>query len=556
MSNRADPAGVLVACKRDRPSPSAGRVAYGMSDERETAARGTTPANAAGDGALTRRQLLAAGGVGLGALTFAGALAACGTDSAAKADVTIRATRSEVMLGGRRAQTWTYGGELPGRALRLQQGKPVRIKLVNELDEPTSIHWHGLRIANAADGVPGMTQKAVAPGKEFIYSLTPPDAGTYFFHPHVGVQLDRGLYAPLIVEPRDESLSYDREAVLMFDDWLDGLAGTPDRTLSELRANGMDMQGMDMGAPAGGASASTPPSMVGGGRRHTSIDGSAPGRDSLARLANELEAGRLDPGDVRDYPLYLVNGRAPTEPASVSVRRGDRLRLRLINPSADTIFCVFVERHELEIVRADGLAVRPVRTDAVVLGMGERYDALIEARGSGIARIVGVPLGKRGRAVALLRYADATGRAPASDAPLRMPRRVLSYQDLTAVDDAAIAVPDGDPRMIRLDLAMGRGRYVWTIGGQAFADADPVRVRRGESVRFVMRNRTMMPHPMHLHGHVFRVGANGPMKDTALALPKRELTLDWVADNPGSWAYHCHNVYHQEAGMMRRVEVA
>jgi len=494
---------------------------------------------------------------------FGGALSACGgSGGAAKADVTIRATRSEVQLGRRRAATWTYGGELPGRELRLKQGEPVRIRVVNDLPEATTIHWHGIRLPNAADGVPGFTQKAVAPGEEFVYSFTPPDAGTYMFHSHVGTQLDRGLYAPLIVEPRRESLVYDREAVLMFDDWLDGLAGTPDSTLKKLRTNGMDMGDMNMQSGTAGrdstmnmGGASMGSSSMSGSRRHTSIDGSTPGADSLARLANELQAGKLDPGDVRDYPLYLVNGRTPDAPASVSVRRGDRLRLRLINPSADTIFCVYVEDHELEVVGADGPAVQPVRTDAIVLGMGERYDVLLEANGSGIARIVGVPLGKRGRAIGLLRYTDAIGRPPAANAPLRMPRRVLAYQDLRPAEGSGPPAAPSAPRIIRLDLAM-KNPYTWTIGGQAFAKADPVRVRRGEAIRFVMRNRTMMPHPMHLHGHNFRVGDGGPFKDTALALPMRELTLDWVADNPGSWAYHCHNVYHQEAGMMRRIVVA
>jgi FtsP/CotA-like multicopper oxidase with cupredoxin domain len=168
-----------------------------------------------------------------------------------------------------------------------------------------------------------------------------------------------------------------------------------------------------------------------------------------------------------------------------------------------------------------------------------------------------MPLGKRGRAVAQLRYADSAGRAPAPGARFEIPRRILSYSDLTPAEQAGAPLPAGAPREIRLDLDMGMGRYEWTIGGQAFPKGDAIRVERGEHVRFVMRNKTMMPHPMHLHGHVFAVnGADGPLKDTALSLPKRELTLDWVADNPGTWAYHCHNVYHQEAGMMRRVVVA
>lgn len=500
--------------------------------------------SAAKHDAMTRRQLLAAGGAVTGAFAVGSLLSACGDSSASprtKADITLRAEPASVQLGARKAATWTFDGELPGRTLRLKQGRPVSIRVVNALDEPTSVHWHGLRIDNAADGVPGMTQKAVEPGKDFLYRFTPPDAGTFMFHSHVGMQLDRGLYGAIVVEPRRETLAYDEDVVLLFDDWIDGLAGTPDRRLAQLRSAGMRMGGMASATGAG---------------PHTALDGARPDAGTLAGMTNDLQAGRLDPGDVPDYPLYLVNGRPPDAPATVDVRRGDRIRLRLVNPSADTMYLVFVEGHELQVVAADGMAVRPVRTDAVVLGMGERYDVLIDAGGVGARRIVGLPLGKRGRAVALLRRRGTTTRAPAPDAPLRMPRRVLDYADLRAADDAGPPAPDAKPRAIRLDLAMGRGPYAWTIGGQPFSSAEPIQIRRGESVRFVMRNKTMMPHPMHLHGHSFRVGPGGAFKDTALAVPGRELTLDWVADNPGTWAFHCHNVYHQEAGMMRRVIVA
>lgn len=424
----------------------------------------------------------------------------------------------------------------------------MRIKLINKLDESTTVHWHGIRLGNRADGVPGFTQQAIKPDDDYVYAFTPPDSGTYMLHSHVGTQLDRGLYAPLIVEPRRETVSYDRESVLMFDDWLDGLGRNPQQQLRMLRATGMNMNGMSMNGQSGGMGA--------GGSAHTDLQGRRPRADSLARLANELEAGRLDPGDVRDYPLYLVNGRPGTAPATVVVRRGDVLRLRLINPSADTLYCVFVEGHELEVVQADGSAVHPVRTDALVLGMGERYDVLVRANASGVSRIIGVPLGKTGRALALLRYQGQRATAPAPSAPLQMPRRVLSYEDLRPVQALSDTVR-GRPREIRLDLTQRDSGYVWMIGGQAFPDAETIKLRQGEHVRFVMRNRTMMPHPMHLHGHSFAVGgADGVIKDTAIALPMRELTLDWVADNRGAWAYHCHNVYHQEAGMMRKVQVA
>jgi FtsP/CotA-like multicopper oxidase with cupredoxin domain len=522
-----------------------------------------SPANEGSETRFTRRRLLvvagsvaaaagAGGGYGLSRLFNGGR----GGEVSAPPRLTLRARADEVELGRRRAATWSYG-ELPGRELRLRAGEEVRIRVVNDLPEPTSIHWHGIRLANAADGVPGMTQEPIAPGESFDYVFTPPDPGTFIYHSHVGTQLDRGLYGPLIVEPRREELDYDREAVLLFDDWLDGIAGTPDRKLAQLRDQ-MAMGGMTMGGKkmGGGMSGGSGMGMGTGSRfRHTGLDGMAPPGDHLAALANGLEGGRLDAGDVR-YPLYLVNGRLPEAPAAVHVRRGDRVRLRLVNPSSDTIFCVFVEGHPLTIVRADGGPVEPVETDAVLLGMGERYDVLVDLPKSGYARVVGMPLGKRGRAVALLRTADAAGAPPMAGMPLALPRRIASYGDLRDPDGARRA---NDARTIRLDLGLTRGRYEWTVGGQAFPKAAPVRVRRGERVRFVMRNRTTMPHPMHLHGHDFRpvFGSRlGVRKDTILVAPQRETAVEWLADNPGAWAFHCHNIYHAEAGMMRRVEVA
>ena len=517
---------------------------------------------------LTRRRLLVIAGTGAGALATGGVLAAVrgDHDTEIAADLVLRASRGEVELGRRRVETMLYDGRLPGREIRLRQGRAARIRVVNDLDVPTSVHWHGIRLDNRADGVPGLTQDPIAPGESFDYVFTPPDAGTYIYHSHVGTQLDRGLYGALIVEPRREELAYDREAILLLDDWLDGIDGDPDRTLRELRRNGMAMgggaamQGMDMedmNAGGHGSMAMDAGSAMRAARSgaHRRLDGRAPGLDHLAGMANAMQAGATDPGDVR-HPLYLINGRAPEDPDAVAVRRGDRLRLRIVNPSADTIFRVFAENHDLTITHADGLAVRPVVSEALVVAMGERYDVLVDARGDGVARIVADPLGKPGRAVALLRYAGSRAKAPRPDAPVRRPRRIASYGDLEPVAPIGFGAA---ARAIALPLEL-QAPYTWTLGGQAFPDADPVRVRLGETVRFEMTNHTTMPHPMHLHGHSFRQVVRGTtmgaLKDTILVPPQRATTVEWVADNPGAWAFHCHNAYHAEAGMMRRVDVA
>jgi multicopper oxidase len=152
--------------------------------------------------------------------------------------------------GGRSARTWTFNGSLPGPELRVRASQVLRVDFDNRLPAPTSIHWHGIAIRNDMDSVPGFTQRAIAPGARFLYEFTTPNPGTYFYHPHAGVQLDRGLYGVLIVEDPAEPGRYDHEAVVVLDDWTDGVGETPDRILARLQANGMDhagMPGMDHG---------------------------------------------------------------------------------------------------------------------------------------------------------------------------------------------------------------------------------------------------------------------------------------------------------------------
>ena len=501
---------------------------------------------ASAQGRFTRRRLLVAAGGGAGTLALGGYALGRVAAGPEPADIVLRPRPAEVELGRRHVSTWTYDGRLPGREIRLRQGRPIRIRVDNALTEPTSIHWHGVRLRNnAADGVPGLTQDAVEPGESYVYEFTPPDAGTFFFHSHFGMQLDRGLYAPLIVEPRREELDYDREAVVLVDDWLDGVSGTPEGRLDALRRAGMAMHGgMRMGArpPSGPFAPLDPSNRV--ASRHVA-------------MTNAALAGQVDGGDV-EYPLHLINGGPPEAPAQIDVRRGERVRLRLINSGADTIYAVFVEDHELRVTHADGLPVRQVTTDAVLMGMGERVDVLLDARRES-ARLIAVPLGKAGRAVATMRYAGERRRAPAPAARVRIPRRLLTHADLVGAQESE-AEPSGDARAVPLDLNMGMGAYRWTIGARPFAHAEMLKLGRDERVRFVLRNRTMMPHPMHLHGHSFRPltgqTATPPLKDTVVLAPMEELSVQWVADNPGRWAFHCHNAYHQEAGMMRHLEVS
>lgn len=449
--------------------------------------------------------------------------------------VTVDLTAQQVTadLAGREVSTWAYQQMLAGPAIRVRRGDHLNVLLHNELPDPTSVHWHGLALRNDMDGVPDVTQKAVGPTQTFRYGFVVPDAGTYWFHSHVGTQLDRGLYGPLVVEdPEDAGVDVDE--VLVFDDWLDGISGTPDAQLSTLR------QGMSMSGMAGMGSAATSTA--------TSAATAAGGASGMAQTMTSALLGG-DAGDIT-YPLYLVNGRPPADRRTLTTPAGGKVRLRLINAGSDTAFRVAVGGHRLTVTHTDGRPVLPVTVDTVLLGMGERYDVEFVAA-SGVWPIYAAAEGKSGAAVALLRTTDApVSRAPsAAAAPRELTGQLLHYSQL--VPSAAQKLPvRAVDRRYTVDLVGNMQRYQWNLGG----DATRLFIRSGERVRLIMRNKSPMWHPMHLHGHSFAVvDYSGVRKDTVNVLPKQTVTIDFDADNPGQWAYHCHNVYHQSLGMMTTV---
>ena len=476
---------------------------------------------------LSRRQFLGLAGMGAGAVALSG----CGIlPSSTKESIPkmpqaektgnvksydLQAAPMEFELGGRKVQTWAYNGGVPGPEIWATEGDTLRVRVKNGLPADTTVHWHGLPIRNSMDGVPDVTQPPIKSGKEFVYEFVVPVAGSYMYHSHVGLQFDRGLYGPLIVEPKKEDLSYDREYTLTLDDWLDGVSGTPEETLDELVKAGGGM--MDGG-------------MMGG----MSEDGAA--------------------GDI-SYPLYLVNGRPPEGPETLKVRRGEKVRLRLVNPAADTAFRFVVAGHKLTVTHADGMPVEHAKVDAVRLGMGERYDVLVEADNPGVWQVAAVPEGKGGMARTILRYEenDETSPPPAEQLPKEIDGELLTYRNLRS--EGKESFPSGDPdRTLDLTLSGGHGNYVWAINDQLYPDAEPLEIRKGEWVRLNLRNGSMMTHPMHLHGHFFQVEndtGRGPFKDTVMVEPHGGLSLDFVADNPGDWLFHCHNAYHMETGMAR-----
>ena len=482
---------------------------------------------------ITRRSLIIGATGAVGALSVGG-LAGCGQNSstvgpsstavlraekarrgAGQRIVTARLTAQPITLnlGGQAVQTWGYNDSVPGPMLRATAGDLLRVKVSNRLPSETSVHWHGIALRNDMDGVPGITQKPIKAGDDFGYAFTAPDPGTYFYHPHSGVQLDRGLYGVLVVDDPAEPGRYDDEWVLVLDDWLDGTGRTPDQVLSKLRAGHSGSGGM---GGMGGM----------GGEMQSAILGGA--------------------GDI-DYPHYLINGKTPDAPVTLSGKPGARVRIRIINAGSDTAFRVALGEHEMTVTHSDGFPVAPVKTDAVMVAMGERYDVSVTLR-DGVFPLVASAEGKEGQGLAVVR--TSPGRTPPPDVhPTQLDRRVLLGTQLAAAEQVALPARRVD-REHDVVMSGSMARYRWTINSKTFPDADPLPVKQGERVRLNFQNRSMMFHPMHLHGHTFGLRGGGARKDTVIVRPMQSVSVDLDADNPGQWAAHCHNIYHAESGMM------
>ncbi|MGW7578534.1 multicopper oxidase family protein [Streptomyces sp. NPDC054765] len=454
----------------------------------------------------------------------------------------LTAAETRIDLGDRTARTWAYGDRMPGKEMRVTAGDRIALTLANHLPQSTSLHWHGLAVRNDMDGVPGVTQRAIRPGASFDYHFAVPTAGTHWIHPHSGMQLDRGLYAPLIVEDPREPLSYDKEWVVLLDDWLDGVDGsTPEAVLKELHG------GVDRGDMGHGERDAGHGDGKGGGGAHAMGGGVVPadGPSRILRGARSRLLGR-DAGDV-DHPYHLVNGRAAHDPQTFHARPGDRIRIRFINAGSETAYRVALGGHRMTITHTDGFPVEHAETDALLLGMAERYDVLVTA-GDGVFPLTVLAEGKGRSALALLR--TGRGEAPGPSArPENLYGRLLTVNRLRAAESVRSAARRPD-RVIDMTLTGTMERYDWAINRRPYTPSQRYAVEAGERVRIVFRNHTRMWHPMHLHGHTFALQDGGPLKDTTILLPGRRVAVDFDADNPGLWMVHCHNLYHSESGMM------
>ena len=411
---------------------------------------------------------------------------------------------------------WSYDDGIPGPMIRLSQGDRLRRRLVNDLPEPTSIHWHGIRIDNAMDGVSGLTQQAVEPGQSFDYDFALPDAGTYWYHAHnrSWVQVARGLHGPLIVEEA-EPLDIDLEDVLVLDDWL------LDPATAQINAD-------------------------------------------FYQPMTLSHAGRLG-------NLVSTNGRYDY---SLSVRRNDRIRLRLINASNARILPLQLVGLRGWTVALDGmpLATPEVLDGVLVLAPAQRADLIVDVIAEDGETAHLARLGQDGNAASQAAFpvTGARSTTPRGAPPPLPPNPRTDLLDLGATRSERLVMSGGamgrmtsailgGERVSAPELA-GQGRY-WSLNDLAEMPQTPLAdLAFGETVRMTIVNDTLFPHAMHLHGMHFRElmpeDRQGPLRDTLLIGANETREIAFAADNPGDWLFHCHMLSHAAAGMTTWVRVS
>ncbi|WP_082947815.1 multicopper oxidase family protein [Mycobacterium sp. E2479] len=462
--------------------------------------------------------------------------------------------QAEVDLGGPVIRTLAYGNSIPGPVIRASIGDEVVVSVSNGLDHPTSVHWHGVSLRNDMDGAEPATPD-IAPGHDFTYRFSVPNSGTYWAHPHTGLDTDTGLYLPVIVDDPTEG-NYDAEWIVVLDDWTDGVGKSPQQLYGELSNPNKPPQTTPETTTSTTETSPTTTTETSETTSTSPASSTSPAPPPPAARGGTSDLLGGDAGDIA-YPYYLINGRIPASPITFNAKPGQRIRIRLINTASDTTFRVALAGHPMTVTHTDGYPVVPTQVDALLIGMAERYDVIVTAA-DGVFPLVALAEGKNGLARGLL--ATAAGGAPDPQfQPGELTKRVGTIEMFTATTPVNLGRPDPG---LNLPVVLGGNmmQYNWTINGEPYAKTNPLHVQQGQRPTITFDNTTMMYHPIHLHGHTFQViradGSPGARKDTVMVLPKQRLVAVLVADNPGTWVMHCHNTYHQVAGMMTRVDYA
>ena len=509
-----------------------------------------------------------------------------GLSSATAGEYHLLVGQRRVDLIGEPQRAVVANARFPAPTLHWREGEQITLKVTNTLQEPTSIHWHGIVLPYQMDGVPGISFDGIAPGQTFTYRFQLQQSGTYWYHGHSGMQEQEGLFGAIVIDPAQETVKADRDYTILLSDWP---RADPHRSLVRLKAQSdyYNFQKRTIG----------------------DFFSDIERLGFWATIADRLAWGemRMEPTDLSDVTganyRYLINGQTLEQHGRFLFKPAESVRLRFINASAMTHFDVRIPGLKMRVIAADGQAVEPLDVEEFRIAVAETYDVLVEPDNEQAYAIFAETLDRSGyahasltphedwlaevpplRAMTLLTLADMGGAhaqhvAPNTDMQMtpdtaeahashrgdgmlkqqhHESSSSLSYSQLQAREPnhALMGPPD---REITLRLTGNMKRYIWSFDDVKYSDAEPIRVKLGERVRFHYVNETMMNHPVHIHGlWQYLDNGNGmynPKKHVINVKPGETVSVDVPMDVIGSWAFHCHLLYHMDTGMFRKLIV-
>ena len=500
-------------------------------------------------------------------------------------------SKKPIIVDGKSSTATLINDSLPAPTLKMREGDTVVIRVHNQMNESTSIHWHGLLVPFEMDGVPGISFDGIPANSTFTYKFTLKQSGTYWYHSHTGFQEQTGMRGAIVIEPKGrERHPIEEDHVILLSDWthrdphnlvklLKQRADFDNYHLPDFKKLLSDIAATDLKAAF-----------------------------DKRKMWNQM---RMMPTDFTDLSgektfTYLMNGKTTAANWTQLVKAGQPVKLRFINGSAQTIFDVRIPGLKMKVVATDGIDVSPVDIDDFRIGVAETYDVIVTPtkdahtifaqnidRSGYVATTLATKKGARPAIPAMdkvewLTMADMMGAMGSNgynakhakteydfksdmrvDSPrmnlddpginLRnIDRKVLNYSQLRSVGDEIMAEQRKPTREIEIHLTGNMERYIWALDGVMFKDAAPVNIKPNERVRITLVNDTMMNHPMHLHGMWSDLrmpsGEFQVRKHTIMVQPAQKISFD-VTGEAGRWAWHCHLLYHMEAGMFREVAV-
>lgn len=500
-----------------------------------------------------------------------------------------------VNFAGKKVETVAINNQIPAPVLRFKEGDHVTITVRNQLNEGTSIHWHGILLPWFMDGVENVTQEPIAPGETFTYSFTLKQSGTYWYHAHSGFQEQQGIYGGFIIDPKEPpSYAYTKDHVIVLSDWINSL---PDQVFENLKKDG------DYYAPK----FPLQPSLAKFIKDYDK--GTKEEREKLIADYKMMQQMRMSIYDLSDvaYDAFLLNGQTLDNPWTAIVTVGDVLRLRFIGAGGSTIYRVKIPGTSMKIVHVQGHDVEPYFVEDFTISPGETIDILVKIEKNEPYIIYAESADSLGAAYGALvtnpqQLVDYINVEPFPEPqPVMMGGHMMgghmmsdhmmgdhmmdhgdmghgskqmnmqsSHHEMGSNLKSSLTMgtkyqnlksliktndPDKPVQEIKMELSGYMGRFMWFINGLAEYEAEPILIEPGKRYRLIFTNSRMMIHPMHLHGHFFIVrnghGAYDPFLHTIEVAPGATVVADFDATESGQWFFHCHHLYHMMSGMSR-----